>query len=396
MPNPDPSVNQRPDFAERLYGQQQQRLHASLVRRVRAASADRPARIVLDGRELIDFGSNDYLGLAQHPRLIEAFALATREGVGARASHLLGGHRDAHSMLEQTVADWIGYPRALLFSTGYMAALGTLGAVLGRHDLCLQDQLNHASLLDGARLAGADLRRYAHASIAAASTLLQAQPQRRALLVTDSVFSMDGDVAPLAGLAEITRREQAWLMVDEAHGLGVLGPQGRGACAAAGLGVAEVPIWMGTLGKALGGFGAVIAGDDLLIDTLINRARGYIYTTALPPALAHAMCVAIELARSGDQERSSLQSRIEQFRVGATDHGWSLGNSVTPIQPLLVGASALALTLSQQLEAQGCYCPAVRPPTVPEGSARLRISLSAAHSAADVDKLLSALGSAAR
>lgn len=386
------ALNSRPDFAERLHQQQQQRLLSSLQRRVRAASASRPGHIRIDGRELIDFGSNDYLGLAQHPRLIEAFLTAAREGVGARASHLLGGHRDHHAALEQALADWIGYPRALLFSTGYMAALGTLGAVLGRHDLCVQDQLNHACLLDGARLIGADLRRYAHADLNSAEYLLRAQPERRALLVTDAVFSMDGDIAPLAELAALASRERAALMVDEAHGLGVLGPQGRGACAAAGLGASEVSIWMGTLGKALGGFGAVIAGDDLLIDTLTNRARGYIYTTALPPAVARAMVTAVELARAADDERAHLGRLIDHFRSGASELGWMLLPSPTPIQALMIGDSAAALECASRLQGAGFHCPAVRPPTVPAGSARLRISLSAAHRVEDLEALLVALG----
>lgn len=385
-------MKQRPEFSERLRQQQQQRLASSLQRQVRAAGRSRPGHIVLDGRELIDFGSNDYLGLAQHPRLSEALIGAAADGLGARASHLLGGHRDAHEALEQALADWIGYPRALLFSTGYMAALGTLGAVLGRHDLCVQDQLNHACLLDGARLAGADLRRYDHADVNAAGTLLRAQPQKRALLVTDAVFSMDGDIAPLAQLAAVATAEGAALMVDEAHSLGVLGPQGRGACAAAGLGPGEVPIWMGTLGKALGGFGAVIAGDDLLIETLINRARGYIYTTALPPALARALLSAVELARNAEAERSHLQALIRQFRAGAGELGWQLLPSTTPIQPLLIGESSAALACARRLEAAGFHAPAVRPPTVPAGTARLRISLSAAHRAEDVQRLLQALG----
>ena len=386
--NPSP----RPDFAARLRQQHQQRLQASLQRRVRAASASRPGHIHLDGRELVDFGGNDYLGLAGHPRLIAAYARAAGEGVGARASHLLGGHRDHHQALEQALADWIGYPRALLFSTGYMAAMGTLGAVLGRHDLCVQDQLNHACLLDGARLAGADLRRYAHADAAAAARLLEAKSQRRALLVTDAVFSMDGDLAPLSELAALARREHAALMVDEAHGVGVLGPQGRGACAAAGLGASEISIWMGTLGKALGGFGAVIAADDLLIDTLINRARGYIYTTALPPALARAMVTAVELARGADAERAHLGQLIDQFRTGASALGWQLLPSPTPIQALVIGDSAATLQCAERLQAAGFHCPAVRPPTVPAGSARLRISLSAAHRVEDVEALLGALG----
>lgn len=382
----------RPDFAVKLDHEHHQRLEAGLVRRVRTAGDARPGRIVVDGRELIDFGSNDYLGLARHPRLIEALVIAAKAGVGARASHLLGGHHAAHDALQQALAAWIGYPRALLFSTGYMAAQGALTALLGRHDLCVQDRLNHACLIDGARLVDADLRRYRHGDAADAARVLAAAPDRRALLATDSVFSMDGDIAPLSPLAALAGPERAWLMVDEAHGLGVLGPQGRGACAAASLGPDEVQVWMGTLGKALGGFGAVIAGSDDLIDALVNGARSYIYTTALPPALARAMLVAVGLARGADAGRAHLQALIAHLRAGAADQGWELLPSATPIQPLLVGDSPAALALSQRLEAAGCYCPAVRPPTVPKGSARLRISLSAAHTIEDVEALLVALG----
>ena len=382
----------RPDFAERLQHAHARRIEAGLLRRLRAAGASRPGRIVLDGRERVDFGSNDYLGLAQDPRLVAAFAAAAREGVGARASHLLGGHREAHEALERALAEWIGYSRALLFSTGYMAATGTLSALLGRHDLCVQDRLNHACLIDGARLADASLQRYRHGDAADAARLLAAHPERRALLVSDSVFSMDGDVAPLADLAALAQREGAWLMIDEAHGLGVLGPQGRGACAAAGLDSRAVPVWMGTLGKALGGFGAVICGDDTLIDALVNGARSFVYTTALPPALARAMVVAVELAREADDRRAHLRALIDQLRDGAVAQGWTLLPSSTPIQPLLVGDAHAAVALAARLELVGLYCPAVRPPTVPQGSARLRISLSAAHTAADVALLLAALG----
>ncbi|GMU44514.1 MAG: hypothetical protein AMXMBFR25_25000 [Lysobacterales bacterium] len=387
----------RPDFAARLQHDHAQRLAAGLQRRLRAAGdGARPGRIVLGGRELIDFGSNDYLGLARHPRLIAALATAAREGVGARASHLLGGHRQAHADLERALADWTGYPRALLFSTGYMAALGAQVALLGRHDLALHDRLNHASLLDGARLAGAALRRYRHADVGDAARRLAAQPQSRALLVTDSVFSMDGDVAPLADLAALARRERAWLMVDEAHALGVLGPQGRGGCAAAGLGPGDVPVWMGTLGKALGGFGAVICGSDALVDALVHGARSYVYTTALPPALVRAMIVAVALARAADAERAQSLALIARLRAGAAQQGWTLLPSATPIQPLLVGDSAAALALAARLEAAGVHCPAVRPPTVPRGGARLRIALSAAHSLEDVERLLAVLGTAPR
>lgn len=381
----------RPDFAAALAEQQTRRQSQALQRQLHTAKHARPGRIVIGGRELIDFGSNDYLGLARDPRLIQALREAAAMGLGARASHLLGGHHEAHVALEAEIAAWIGYPRVLLFGSGYAAAQGALTALLGRHDLCIQDRLNHACLLDGARLASAELRRYAHGDARAAAELLAAQPARRALLVSDSVFSMDGDVAPLQSLAALAGREGAWLMVDEAHGWGVLGPEGRGACAAAGLGVDQVPVWMGTLGKALGGYGAVIAGSELLIDTLINSARSYIYTTALPPVLAQVMRTAVQIARAAEAERATLMLRIAELRAGLADSAYRLLPSDTAIQPLLVGDSAAALALSAALRAAGFYCPAVRPPTVPVGQARLRISLSAAHSAADVAQLVAAL-----
>ncbi len=382
----------RADFQLRLESDLAARSSAELYRRLRVAEATHPGRIAIGGRELIDFGSNDYLGLAQHPRLVEAFTAAAKQSVGARASHLLGGHRAEHEALEHALAEWLGYPRALVFSTGYMAAIGTLGALLGRHDLCVQDRLNHACLIDGARLAGARLQRYAHADVDAASRALASEPERRALLVTDSVFSMDGDVAPLMELAQLAQRQNAWLMVDEAHGLGVLGPQGRGACAAAGLGANEVPVLMGTFGKALGGFGAVIAGSETLVETLINSARSFVYTTALPPALAAAMTVAVGLARDADEARARLEELIAQFRAGVEAIGLRLLPSSSPIQPVIAGSAEIALEWSALLADQGFYCPAVRPPTVPEGSARLRISLTAAHTREDVARLVEALG----
>lgn len=382
----------RPDFGVRLAAERAQRQQAGLWRRLRTASSSRSGRIVLAGRELIDFGSNDYLGLAQHPQLIEALQRAASVGVGARASHLLGGHRDEHAALEQDVAQWLGRERALLFSCGYMAALGVTGTLLRRHDLCLQDRLNHACLLDGARLSGATLQRYRHGDVNEAQRLLRQSTERAALLVSDSVFSMDGDLAPLPELADLARREGACLMLDEAHALGALGPRGAGACAAAGLGAADVPVWMGTLGKALGGTGAVIAGSAELIEALVNSARSYVYTTAMPPALASAMRVAVQLAQEADDRRAHLQQLIAQLQQGAASQGWTLLPSTTPIQPLLVGSAERASALAAALEQAGCYCPAIRPPTVPTGSARLRISLSAAHSVEDVGVLLGALG----
>lgn len=382
----------RTSLIDRASAACQQRLRADLDRRLRRIDAARGARILIDGRALISFASNDYLGMAQDPRLVAALKSAADDwGVGATAAHLLGGHRAPHQALEEALADWLGYPRALLFSTGTMANLGVLSALLGRGDLCLQDKLNHASLLDGARLSGAELRRYAHADTEVAERLLQAHPDRATLLASDGVFSMDGDLAPLAALAALAAREQATLMVDDAHGIGVLDRQGRGSVAAAGLGVAEVPILMLTLGKALGSIGAVVLGSTSLIESLVQFARPYIYTTALPPALAAATLCAVRIARDEDWRRAHLHELIQRFRRDAAAIGLNLLPSDTPIQPLLVGASADALAWSGALEQHGLYVPAVRPPTVPEHAARLRITLSAGHTMADVEALLCAL-----
>ena len=343
-----------------------------------------------DGRALLAFCSNDYLGLANHPDLIAAFKEgADRWGVGSGAAHLVNGHCAAHQALEEALADFTGRPRALLFSTGYMANLGVIAALAGRGTTVLADRLNHASLSDGALLARARLTRYAHADAAAAARLAAAHPPR--LIVTDGVFSMDGDLAPLPALAGLARETGAWLLVDDAHGLGVLGREGRGTLDHCGLGAAEAPILMGTLGKALGTFGAFVAGSDDLIETLIQHARPYTYTTAAPPALAAATLRALELARREEWRRAHLRELIARLRAGAARLGLPLAASATPIQPLLAGSSARALAWAEALERAGLLVPAIRPPTVPEGTARLRITLSAAHTEADVDRLLAAL-----
>ena len=383
----------RPSLIERAKGAHQRRLRAELNRRLRCIDAVKGPHIRVQGRWLRNFASNDYLGLAQDPRLLAALTEAADDwGVGAGAAHLLGGHRAPHQALEQALADWLEYPRALLFSSGVMANLGVLSALLGRGDLCLQDRLNHASLLDGARLAGAELRRYPHKDSAAAERLLQANPGRATLLVSDLVFSMDGDRAPLTELAALATREQACLMVDDAHGFGVLGPHGRGSVADASLDAAQVPILMVTLGKALGSFGAVVLGSEELIEALIQFARTFIYTTALPPALAAASLCALGIARSEDWRRQHLQELIRHFRARAQSLGLPLLPSDTPIQGMAIGESGEALAWSQALEQHGFYAPAVRPPTVPEHQARLRLTLSAAHTMADLEALLDALG----
>lgn len=391
----EPVPAARPDLLARIVAAQAERERAALLRRLRTVDDVDGAWIVVDGRRLLDFASNDYLGLAQHPALREALArAAARWGVGAGAAHLLGGHRAEHAALEDALARWTGRERALLFSTGYMANLGVVCALLGTDDLCVQDKLNHASLLDAAHLSGSTLKRYVHKDAASAARQLAARPGAGALLASDGVFSMDGDVAPLRELAALARAERATLMVDDAHGLGVLGPDGAGSVAEAGLAQDDVPVLMGTLGKALGVAGAFVAGSAALVDGLVQSARTFVYTTALPPALAAATRVAIDIARHEAWRRERLQRLVAHFRAGAARRGLRLLDSRTPIQPLLVGDAAAALALSQRLEAAGLYVPAIRPPTVPDGAARLRIALSALHAESDVERLLDALAEA--
>jgi 8-amino-7-oxononanoate synthase len=387
----------RPDPLARLAAAQTQRVRAGLLRRLHAVESVDGPRVVVAGRALIDFASNDYLGLAQHPALREALAhAAKRWGVGAGAAHLLGGHRDEHATLEEKLARWTGRERALLFSTGYMANLGVVGALLCAGDVCVQDKLNHASLIDAARLAGGELIRYRHADAESARRQLRARPGAAAILATDAVFSMDGDVAPLTVLSALCRNEGALLMVDDAHGIGVLGADGAGSLSEAGLAQDHAPVLMATLGKALGTFGAFVAGSATLIDGLVQFARSFVYTTAMPPALAAAASAAVDIARDDDERRIRLHRNVAQFRAGAAARGIALSPSHTPIQPVPVGDSAAALAAAQQLEDTGFYVPAIRPPSVPANGARLRVSLSAAHAEADIERLLDALAAALR
>jgi len=351
-------------------------------------------RLRVDGAELVAFCSNDYLGLADHPRVVAAFLAAAREwGVGSGASHLVSGHCREHHALEEELAAFVGRPRALLFSTGYMANLAVVTTLLGRRDRVYEDRLNHASLLDAGLASGARFVRYPHADAAALARRLGRTAAGRALVVTDGVFSMDGDVAPLRQLAAVCRAHAAWLFVDDAHGLGVLGATGRGSVEAAGLGTDDVPVLMGTLGKAFGTFGAFVAGDDDLIETLLQRARTYVYTTALPPAVAAATRAALHVMQDEPWRREKVLGHVARFRAGASSLGLRLLGSATPIQPVVLGSEASAVAASEALRAQGFWIPAIRPPTVPAGSSRLRITFSAAHEASDVERLLEALAS---
>lgn len=363
-----------------------------LYRRRRTLSSAQGARVQVDGREVLNFCSNDYLGLANHPDVVAAFQqAAARYGVGSGASHLVCGHSAEHEALEQELAAFTGRERALLFSTGYMANTGIVQALVGRGDAVFEDRLNHASLIDGGLASGAQFQRYRHNDAAHLAELLEKSPADRKLVVTDGVFSMDGDVAPLPELAALARSHDAWLMVDDAHGFGVLGGQGGGVAEHFGLGVQDVPVLMGTLGKGAGSFGAFVAGDAVLIEYLINTARPYIYTTALPPAVAAASRASLAIIRHGHALREKLRELIRHFREGAGGLGLDLMPSTTPIQPLLLGSNERALAWGAALETKGCLVGAIRPPTVPAGQARLRITLTAAHEKSDVDHLLQAL-----
>jgi 8-amino-7-oxononanoate synthase len=355
------------------------------------------ALTVAGGRELIDFSSNDYLGLARHPALARAMsASAGACGAGSGAAHLVSGHGTEHARLEEALADFTGRERALLFSTGYMANLAVLDALAGRGERVLLDRLSHASLIDGARLSGAAFRRYAHADADAAARLLAANPRHTSLLATDGVFSMDGDLAPLPQLARTAQAHDAWLVVDDAHGLGVVGASGRGVLEHFGLSTHEVPVLVGTLGKAFGSFGAFVAGAATLIEFLLQKARTYRYTTALPQPVAAASRAALELAQREHWRRERLHQLTARFRAAARAAGVPLGDSTTPIQPVVLGSAAAALAAQRELEAAGLWVVAIRPPTVPSGSARLRVTLSAAHTEAQVDRLVDALARVCR
>ncbi|MGD8595100.1 MAG: 8-amino-7-oxononanoate synthase [Gammaproteobacteria bacterium] len=347
--------------------------------------------VYVDDRPLISFCSNDYLGLANHPKAIEALRLgAERYGVGSGASHLISGHSEAHHDLELELAEFVRRPRALLFSTGFMANLGVITALFGKGDAIFEDRLNHASLIDAGLYSGARVQRYLHADANSLQNYLAKSPAEQKLIVSDGVFSMDGDIAPLPNLAKLAAEHNTWLMVDDAHGFGVLGESGRGSAEHFGLDNG-IPIYMATLGKALGTFGAFVAGSEALIETLIQLARSYTYTTALPPAVAEATRANLRLVQQEPWRRDKLRSLITRFRQGAQQLGLTLMDSVTPIQPLLVGDSETALRYSDALLEKGFLISAVRPPTVPQGSARLRITFSASHDEAQIDQLLDAL-----
>ena len=349
-------------------------------------------RIVIGGRQLLDFSSNDYLGLAAHPAPAAAMAdCAARCGAGSGASHLVSGHGLEHAALEEELAAFLGRERALVFSTGYMANLGVVTTLAGRGESVLLDRLSHASLIDAARLAGARLRRYPHCDAAAARRLLAETTPETSVLATDGVFSMDGDIAPLAALAEAARAHDAWLVVDDAHGIGVLGANGRGAAELAGLDSEAVPVLVGTLGKAFGTFGAFVAGPDALLELLLQRARSYIYTTALPQPVAAATRAALRIVREESWRRERALALTARFRAAARAAGVPLAASVTPIQPVPLGSARAALAAQQRLIEAGFWVVAIRSPTVPAGRERLRVTLTAGHDERQVDALVECL-----
>ena len=382
----------RANLFERLAPAHAERERTQLLRRLRVVDQNDGPHLQIAGKSLLAFCSNDYLGLANHPQIVAALKdAADVHGVGSTAAHLVCGHHREHAALEEELADWTGRERALLFSTGYMANLGVLQTLLQAGDLCVQDKLNHASLIDAVRLSGAERKRYPHCDVAAAQRQLESRPARLALLASDGVFSMDGDIAPLVHLATLCKKQQASLMIDDAHGVGVFGNQGAGSVAAAGLNQHDVPILMATLGKAVGTCGAFVAGSGALIDALLQSARSYIYTTAMPPALAAATRAALRLVRADEWRREKLHSSIARFRRGALQLGLPLPESSSAIQPVLLGSAAESLAVAQALEVRGLLVTAIRPPTVRAATSRLRITLSAAHDDADVDRLLDAL-----
>jgi 8-amino-7-oxononanoate synthase len=394
------------EFDERLAALDAQ----ALRRRRREVAPAQGARLVVDGESLLAFCSNDYLGLSQAPQLREAVhAAVDRYGVGAGASPMVSGHSVANAALERELAEAVGLPRALYFYAGYATNASAVPALVGEGDALFSDALNHACLIDGARLSRATVHRYRHADLQQLDALLAASPARRKLVISDAVFSMDGDIADIVGLHALCERHDALLMLDDAHGFGVLGPQGRGALAAAGLtgaGASPRVLYMATLGKALGVAGAFVAGPDRLVEWLLQKTRSYTYATAAPALLAEAVRAGLRcvLGADGEHRRQQLNARIAQLRAGlapgvdaALDAaGWRLMASSTAIQPLVIGDNAAALAVMAALREQGLWVPAIRPPTVPAGTARLRIALSAAHQPEDVDALLRALRSAAR
>jgi 8-amino-7-oxononanoate synthase len=371
-----------------------ERKAAGRYRFSRTRTGSQGVNVVVDGKTLLSFCSNDYLGLAANQAIKDAFIKAAEtEGVGSGAAHLLTGHSQHHQELELAVADFLGQQKAVLFSTGYMANLAVIDGLLASGDTVIQDKLNHASLLDGGRISAAEQLRYPHRDMASLSRRLEsAAASRHKLIVSDGVFSMDGDLAPLPNLIELGNKHQAGVFIDDAHGLGVLGNQGQGIVDHFQINK-DKPIVMGTFGKAFGTAGAFVAADEAVIETLIQQARSYVYTTAQPAATAAATLTSLKLVKEQSWRREKLYAAIKQFRDGASQLGLNLMDSMTPIQPVIIGDDKQALIIGKALEAEGILVGVIRPPTVPKNSARLRITFSAEHTEEHVDRLLSALES---
>ncbi|MDI3322789.1 8-amino-7-oxononanoate synthase [Pontibacterium granulatum] len=369
----------------------------SLYRQRRMLESPQAPEVQVDGKNYLAFCSNDYLGLANHPDVIKALKNgADRYGVGGGASHLVNGHSQAHHELEEALAEFTGRPRALLFSTGYTANLGAVNALLDKRDAVFEDRINHASLLDAGLLSGARFQRYLHNDAQSLEQKLSRSEARRKLVVTDGVFSMDGDIAELPEICGTAKKHDAWVMVDDAHGFGCVGKGGRGCVEHFGLGQEDVQVLVGTLGKAFGTSGAFVAGSEELIEILVQHARTYIYTTSMPPAVAMATLASLKILRDEEWRREKLAALIKQFRDGCEQLGLELMDSPTPIQPIMVGDSAEAMRMSAAIEAEGIFIGAIRPPTVPQGSARLRVTFSASHTEAQVTRLLEVLEKVSR
>jgi 8-amino-7-oxononanoate synthase len=362
-------------------------------RKQRIRIGEQGVEVVVDGRKFVSFCSNDYLGLAGHPDLKKALIDAVdKDGVGSGAAHLLTGHSRYHEELEQALADFTGQQRVLLFSSGYQANMGVIDGLMARGDVVIQDKLNHASLLDGSRLSEADLLRYPHANMTLLHKRLHnASRAKHKLIVSDGVFSMDGDMAALPEIMAQAKQHHAAVLLDDAHGLGVLGEHGRGSVEHWNIAQDELPIVMGTFGKAFGTAGAFVTADEEVIETLIQQARTYVYTTAQPAAIAAATLASLKLVQNESWRREKLQTLITQFRIGTKALGLDIMDSQTPIQPILIGDDQQAITIGKALEEKGLLVGVIRPPTVPEGSTRLRITLSANHTEQQVTLLLDAL-----
>ncbi len=364
----------------------------NLLRQRKTLESACGTQAVINGRKILAFCSNDYLGLASHPALADAICESARRwGTGSGGSHVVSGHMGPHDTLEKALATFVGAERALFYSTGYMANVGIVPTLVGRGDAVFADRLNHASLIDAAQLSRAEHRRYAHNDMQQLEKMLAASDARHKLILTDAVFSMDGDLAPLKVLMELAGRYDAWLVVDDAHGFGVLGREGRGSLDHAGLPFSPRLVYVGTLGKAAGVSGAFVAGSETVIEWLMQRSRSYVFTTATSPIMASAILAALELIRSGDDRRRHLQALIGRLQRGLDGSKWELLSSFTAIQPVVIGENDAVLNVSAELEKRGIWVPAIRPPTVPKGRARLRISLSAAHTHEQVDRLVDTL-----